>query len=105
MKKSSYDHRPSVVESYDGNHDIVNLNIKEVEREMQEGEKVVEYTADTIIVEKPATYPSVVDALVRERYSVSDELAILRQKESKAEEFTEYNAYVEECKRIASVLK
>jgi hypothetical protein len=36
--------------------------------------------------------------LIRERYSMNDELAILRQRDSKPEEFAEYNAYVEQCK-------
>lgn len=39
-----------------------------------------------------------INALIRERYSISDELAILRQRDTKPEEFAEYNAFVEECK-------
>ena len=35
---------------------------------------------------------------IRERYSVDDELAILRQKDTKPEEFAEYNAFVENIK-------
>lgn len=35
---------------------------------------------------------------IRERYSIDDELAILRQRDSKPEEFAEYNAYVEQIK-------
>lgn len=35
---------------------------------------------------------------IRERYSVDDELAILRQRDSKPEEFAEYNAFVEKVK-------
>lgn len=42
-----------------------------------------------------------VGELVRARYSVSDELAILRQRESKPEEFAAYNAFAEECKAQA----
>ena len=42
-----------------------------------------------------------VEELVRERYSVSDELALLRQQEAKAEEFAAYNEYAEECKAQA----
>lgn len=44
------------------------------------------------------TYEERVVQLIRERYSMDDELAILRQRDSKPEEFTEYNAYCEECK-------
>lgn len=39
-----------------------------------------------------------VGELVRARYSVSDELALLRQREDKPEEFLAYNAYAETCK-------
>lgn len=35
---------------------------------------------------------------IREVYSVDDELAILRQRETKPEEFAEYNAFVEKIK-------
>lgn len=35
---------------------------------------------------------------IRERYSVDDELAILRQRDTKPEEFAEYNAFVERVK-------
>ena len=37
-------------------------------------------------------------ARVREVYSVDDELAILRQRDVKPEEFAEYNAFVESIK-------
>jgi hypothetical protein len=35
---------------------------------------------------------------IREVYSVDDELAILRQRDTKPEEFAEYNAFVEQIK-------
>lgn len=35
---------------------------------------------------------------IREKYSIDDELAILRQRDTKPEEFAEYNAFVEQCK-------
>lgn len=46
-------------------------------------------------------YTEYVDRLIRRKYSVSAELAILRQRDTKPEEFAEYNAYVEECKARA----
>ena len=42
-----------------------------------------------------------VDELIREKYSLSNELAILRQKDIKPEEWKAYNVYCEECKRKA----
>ena len=35
---------------------------------------------------------------IREVYSIDDEIAIIRQKDSKPEEFAEYNAFVEKIK-------
>lgn len=43
-------------------------------------------------------YEQRVVARIRERYSVDDELAILRQRDTKPVEFAEYNAYVEKVK-------
>lgn len=43
-------------------------------------------------------YDSAVDAEIRKRYSVSQEFAILRQRDEKPEEYAAYFAYCEECK-------
>lgn len=43
-------------------------------------------------------YNDRVNDLIRERYSLSEELAILRQRDTKPEEFATYNAFAEECK-------
>lgn len=42
-----------------------------------------------------------VERLIRARYSVSQELAILRQRDTKPDEFAEYDAFAEECKAKA----
>ena len=44
-------------------------------------------------------YESLVVEKIRERYNLNQELAILRQRDSKPEEFYEYNTYVEMCKQ------
>ena len=46
-------------------------------------------------------YGATVNRLVRERYNLPEELAILRQRDEKPEEFAAYNAFVEECKAKA----
>lgn len=51
--------------------------------------------------EQKEAYENDVEARIRARYSVSQELAILRQRDSKPEEFAEYNAFAEECKAEA----
>lgn len=48
-----------------------------------------------------ATYGGRVDSMIRERFSLSEELAILRQRETKPAEFAEYDAFCEKCKRRA----
>ena len=42
-----------------------------------------------------------VEKYIRERYSVSQEFAILRQREEKPEEFNAYYDYAESCKARA----
>lgn len=46
-------------------------------------------------------YEAEVEKLIRERYTVSQELALLRQRDSKPEEFAEYNSFAETCKELA----
>ena len=46
-------------------------------------------------------YPKLVRELINEKYSIYDELAIQRQRDTKPLEFQEYNAYCEECKAEA----
>lgn len=48
-----------------------------------------------------ADYEAEVERLIRARYSVSQELAILRQRDTKPDEFAEYNAFAERCKAEA----
>jgi hypothetical protein len=43
-------------------------------------------------------YAQTVSDMIREKYSVNTELAILRQRDTKPEEFAAYNAYAEQCK-------
>ncbi len=48
-----------------------------------------------------ADYEAKVEELIRARYSVSQELAILRQRDTKPDEFAEYDAFAERCKAEA----
>ena len=54
---------------------------------------------------KSMSYDEAVDAEIRKRYSVSQEFAILRQKDEKPEEYAEYYAYCEECKSIVKEME
>ncbi len=53
---------------------------------------------DVAIAEPILTYEQRVVDRIREVYSIDDELAILRQRETKPEEFAAYNDFVENIK-------
>lgn len=46
-------------------------------------------------------YHTLVEEKIRARYTVGDELAVVRQRDRKPQEFDEYDAYCEKCKREA----
>lgn len=48
--------------------------------------------------ETQAAYENYVNTLIREKYTLSQELSILRQRDAKPEEYNAYNAYCEMCK-------
>ena len=47
------------------------------------------------------SYEELVNSKIRARYTISQEFAILRQRDTKQDEFAEYNAYCEQCKAEA----
>jgi len=51
--------------------------------------------------ENTISYEQLVVSKIRERYTIDQELAILRQRDSKPQDFAEYNTYVEQCKTEA----
>lgn len=51
--------------------------------------------------DKERAYAERVDVLIRERYTLSEELALLRQREVKPDEFSTYDAFAEACKAKA----
>ena len=59
------------------------------------------YTQEELAEQKQARYENLVEKYIREKYSLSNELAILRQANTKYTEFYEYNTYAEECKAKA----
>ena len=49
-------------------------------------------------------YAALVNGLIRRRYSLSAELAVLRQRDEKPEEFSAFHDYAEACKAEARTL-
>ena len=89
----------SKAEKWDASHTIIEFAPAEV----QHGEETTEeYTRKVIIPE--VSKGAIVEALVREQFSVSDELAILRQRNSKKAEFNAYDAAVEAIKAEADAI-
>lgn len=61
-----------------------------------------EYTPEeTASEEYVPTYEEKVVELIRERYSIDDEIAILRQKDTKQDEYRAWYDYCESCKAQA----
>lgn len=50
-------------------------------------------------------YDEAVDTKIRERYSISQEFAILRQRDEKPDEYAAYFTYCEECKQYVKFKK
>ncbi len=63
------------------------------------GDTVDKFEEVDAIPEQPSfDYNEEVNNMIRQRYSLSEELAILRQRDTKPEEFAAYNEYAEYCK-------
>lgn len=86
----------------DGMIEVSEEDLKEIGKTKcfdMEAQTVIDYVKpEPTLEQKLARYPILVEQYIREKYSLSAELAILRQKDSKPEEFEEYNTYAEACK-------
>lgn len=63
--------------------------------------KYVTDTGEETTEEFIVPYDEKVVALIRQKYSLDEELAIQRQRDTKPEEFNEYFSYCEDCKQRA----
>ena len=59
------------------------------------------YTAEELAERKQQKYENRVVELLRKKYSLNQELAILRQRNEKPEEYQAYHDYAEQCKATA----
>lgn len=98
--KAQSDERPQPIQSIGNGKYYVNMDVQEkpMPPMNEEEEPRVSYEYDYIITVGYPTYGVTVDALIREIYSESEELAILRQRDTKHEAFSEYNDFCEACK-------
>ena len=85
----------------------IEMSFEEFDRlmcEQSQGKELKIADDKVIAVERePHTinYEQLVISKIRERYTIDQELAILRQRDTKPQEFAEYDAYVEQCKAEA----
>lgn len=72
-------------------------------------EEIAEMEAAQAVMEREywenIPYDEAVDNKIRERYSISQEFAILRQRDEKPDEYAAYFAYCEECKAFVKEKK
>lgn len=69
--------------------------------EVEQIQIYIPFTAEQQAEYDRARYENSVESKIRAKYTLSQELAILRQKEAKAEEYQAYFEYCEECKAEA----
>ena len=74
--------------------------VESTEGEGESARVIVTYN-EAVVSGKPS-YGDVVTIIIRERYTESDELAMARQSYADVQDYMEYNAYVEECKKLAA---
>lgn len=53
---------------------------------------------------KKEAYAALVNGAIRRRYSLSAELAVIRQRDEKPDEFAAFHAYAEACKAEARAI-
>lgn len=92
-------------QSFPCTEDMVDIDDKDIEQIGVtkcfdvENKKVVDYVCED--EQTSQRYGLKVNTLIREKYTLSQELAIMRQHTDKPDEYTEYYAYCEQCKITA----
>lgn len=103
MKRySEYSERPETFIKYDDTHTLINYNVSE-NTKIVDGVECTYYTCEYVIVDDTSR-DNIINELIRTKYDLSQELSILRQRDSKQDEFDEYNEYAETCKKIVNQL-
>lgn len=65
--------------------------------------KIIHFNKKNYYISVDITLDDLVDFLIRLRYSASQEFSIIRQRDRKQSEFTEYDKYCELCKAHAKL--
>jgi hypothetical protein len=99
------DTRPEEVQFLQGKK-LINFDIKEVEvKDEREGEPRVGFEYNQVAVNVSATRADIIEAIIAVKYSAGAEIALTNDKDTKADEYAEYQAYRVEAKAIADRVK
>lgn len=77
------------------------ISAKDAYDEYEDIKVYIPYTAEQLAERKQQKYEDRVVELLRKKYSLNQELAILRQRNEKPEEYQAYHDYAEQCKATA----
>lgn len=77
------------------------IPVKEAYDEYEDIKVYIPYTTEQLAERKQQKYEDRVVELLRKKYSLNQELAILRQRDEKPEEYQAYSGYAEQCKATA----
>lgn len=77
------------------------IPVKEAYDEYEDIKVYIPYTTEQLAERKQQKYEDRVVELLRKKYSLNQELAILRQRDEKPEEYQAYHDYAEQCKATA----
>ena len=96
MNRTYFDHLPSVKEAVGNGSWFLRWDIKE--ETIEEGQTTIQWSSNEVCVFEPLDFGKVVSAMIRQEYSLDDEIALSRQRDEKPEEWETYFTYVENCK-------
>lgn len=99
------DKAPSEREEIGNGQIDINLNVKNVTITDQDGKTRCAVSFDSYRVKSSSvTIHEIVNALIRAKYSESEEFSVLRQKDTKSTEYASYNAFCESCKALGKTI-
>ena len=86
------------------NESVVDYNtnvLEKISTEPYTGKERTAYLYETYRFPRSFKYEDIVNGLIRLHYTLSEELALQRQRDTKADEFATYSAKCDECKALA----
>ena len=96
------DDKPSTLLEINSEFIDYNCNVSTETRKDYETDATREvYVYDAYRFPKSFKYEDIVNGLIRLHYTLSEELSLQRQRDTKADEFATYSAKCDECKALA----